>query len=353
MPKLSIHMIVHSDEQKKYLPFLFESLKKQTFTDWEMLIIDNSSGASVVKMASDLMTEIGRPFRVVDAGGNVGFAAGHNLAYKNLHTNYFLLLNPDMYLSPEVIGNMVHFLDEHNETANVSVRLMRWDFEKGLEGFTSFIDAIGIRLFRNRRAVEWLTREQWTKESENADVRKIFDKPAIEVFGASGAFVMYRRSCIAKVLLPGENIFDPTYHSYKEDLDLAYRLRNAGFTSYVILNSVAYHDRTGAGPRNLGDIAAIKNKKTMPFYVSFHSYKNHIRTLYKNEYWQNFLLDAPFILWYEIKKFGFFVVTQPSIVLKGWKEIFQHLSYTRSARASIVKTRKMHWKGIRRWFLFE
>jgi len=353
MPRLSIHMIVHSESQKKYLPLLFESLKKQTFTDWEMIIIDNSSGASVVKMATDLMTEIGRPFRVVDAGGNVGFAAGHNLAYKNSTANYFLLLNPDMYLMPEVVDNMVQFLDEHTETANVSVRLMRWDFEKGLQGFTNDIDAIGIRLFRNRRAVEWLTRETWSQESESADVRKIFEKPAIEVFGASGAFVMYRRSCINKVLLPGENIFDPTYHSYKEDLDLAYRLRNAGFTSYVILNSVSYHDRTGAGPRNLGDLAAIKNKKTMPFYVSFHSYKNHIRTLYKNEYWQNFLMDAPFILWYEFKKIGFFLLTQPSIVFKGWKEIFQHLSYTRSARAVVVKNRKMHWKGIRRWFLFE
>jgi len=353
MPKLSVHMIVHSDEQKKYLPFLFESLKKQTFSDWDMIVIDNSSGASVVQMVEEGMKEVGKPTRVIDAGGNIGFASGHNLAYKNSHAMYFLPLNPDMYLMPNVFENMVRFLDEHHETAAVSVRLMRWDFEKGLEGFTSLIDAIGIRLFRNRRAVEWLTREQWVKDSESADVRKLYDKKVTEVFGVSGAFVAYRRSCIEKVLLPDNNLFDPTYHSYKEDLDLAYRLRNAGFTSYVLLDSVAYHDRTGAGPRNMGDLAAIKNKKTQSFYVSFHSYKNHLRTLFKNEYWQNVLIDFPFIFWYELKKFGFFLITKPSIVFKGWKEIFAHLGYTKAARRAIRATRKMHWKGIRRWFLFE
>ncbi|OGH67369.1 MAG: hypothetical protein A3B90_01625 [Candidatus Magasanikbacteria bacterium RIFCSPHIGHO2_02_FULL_41_13] len=353
MSKLSIHMILHSDQQKKYLPFLFESLKRQTFSDYEFILIDNSSNADVIRVAEDELKKIGCPYKVLDAGGNVGFSAGHNLAYKNSNTAYFLLLNPDMYLNKDVLANMLAFLDVHHDTSNVSVRLMRWDFDHGVEGFTNDVDAIGIRLFRNRRAVEWLTGEAWTQENSSLDVQKIFGKSATEVFGASGAFVMYRRASIEKVLLPGENIFDPTYHSYKEDLDLAYRLRNAGFTSYVILNTVAYHDRTGAGPRNLGDAAAIKNKKTQPYYVSFHSYKNHIRTLYKNEYWQNFLLDFPFILWYELKKFGFLLLTNPKVVIVGWKEIFAYLSYTNKAKKAIRTTRKNHYQGIRRWFLFE
>lgn len=346
-------MILHSDEQQKYLPFLFESLQNQSFIDYEFILIDNSSHAGVIDMAETELKKLSKPYRILDAGGNVGFAAGHNLAYKATHTQYFLLLNPDMYLQSNVLENMLNFLDAHHDTSNVSVRLMRWEFEKAKEGFSNNVDAIGIRLFRNRRAVEWLTREEWKKDSENSDVQKIFDKSAIEVFGASGAFVIYRRASIEKVLLPEGNLFDPTYHSYKEDLDLAYRLRNAGFTSYVLLDTVAYHDRTGAGPRNLGDAAAIKNKKKQPYYVSFHSYKNHIRTLYKNEYWQNFLIDLPFILWYEIKKFGFLLLTNPKVIFLGWKEIFAHFGYTNKARHAIRMTRKNHYQGIRRWFLFE
>jgi GT2 family glycosyltransferase len=225
---------------------------------------------------------------------------------------------------------------------------MRWDFEA--KQFTSDIDAIGIRLLRNRRAVEWLTRERWAKDSLSKDVCEMYDKKTIEVFGVSGAFPMYRKSALDKLLLPGGNIFDPTYHSYKEDLDLAYRLRNAGYTSYVLLDAVAYHDRTAAGPKTLGDVAAAKNKRLQSKYVRFHSYKNHLRTLYKNEYWQNFLLDSPFILWFELKKFVYYLLTSPLILFKSWWEIFIDFKYMREAKKAIHASRKMYWKGLRRWF---
>ncbi|KKQ39061.1 MAG: Glycosyl transferase family 2 [Candidatus Magasanikbacteria bacterium GW2011_GWA2_37_8] len=218
------------------------------------------------------------------------------------------------------------------------------------EGFTSQIDAVGMKLYRNRRAVEWLTRQEWAKDSENKEVREIYGKPVREVFGVSGAFPMYRKNLLDKVLLPGNNLFDPTYHSYKEDLDLAYRLRNAGYVSYVLLDAVAYHDRTGAGPKEMGDWAALKNKKKQSYFVQYHSYKNHLRTLYKNEYWQNILMDFFPIVWYELKKLGYLLLINPSIIFKGWVEIIKDRSYTRSARVKILASRKMYWKGIRRWF---
>jgi len=221
--------------------------------------------------------------------------------------------------------------------------------ESAKVGFTSQIDAIGIRLFRNRRAVEWLTKQTWAKDSDCQEVREIFDKQVQEVFGVSGAFPIYRKAITDKVLLPGDNIFDPTYHSYKEDLDLAYRLRNAGFVSYVLLDTVSFHDRTGAGPKAMSDFAAATNKVKQPYFVSFHSYKNHLRTLYKNEYWQNVLIDFPMIFWYELKKFGYLLVFSPTVIINGWLEIFKTWGYMQSARTAILKSRRLHWKGIRRW----
>lgn len=363
MSKLSINVIVYSQKETKYIPFLFDSLAKQTFQDWEMIIVDNASDGDVLFVAETEIKKLGKPYRILRQSANIGFAAGHNAAYKETKTPFVLLLNPDMYLLPDVLEKMVKFLEDHPQTATVSARLMRWDFERvsamtGGEtllkqaeaGFTSDIDAIGIRLFRNRRAVEWLTLERWAKDSDNPEIRKMYEKKILEVFGVSGAFPMYRKTLIDTVLLPDEHLFDPTYHSYKEDLDLAYRLRNAGFTSYILLNAVAYHDRTGAGPKKMNDWAAIKNKKVQSAFVRYHSYKNHLRTLYKNEYWQNVLLDLPFIAWYELKKGIFLLLIDPKVVLRGWKEILQHVSYTKKAHRTIVKGRKMYWKGIRRWF---
>lgn len=362
MTKLTINLVVYNGE--KYIPYLLESLKNQTFKDFEMIVIDNASTDRTVEFIESGLENSGINYRLIKNSTNVGFSPGHNQAFKEVKTPYFILQNVDMYLMPDVLEKMINFLDAHPDTAAIAPRLMRWDFERvtaafqvgsGLvsaarEGFTSQIDAIGMKLFRNRRAVEWLTRQEWAKDGEDKEVKMIYEKTVQEVFGVSGAFPMYRKSLLDKVLLPGDNLFDPTYHSYKEDLDLAYRLRNAGFVSYVLLDAVAYHDRTGAGPKEMGDLAAIKNKKRQSYFVSYHSYKNHLRTLCKNEYWQNFLLDFAPIFWYEFKKFGFLLFTNPKVIFNGWVDIIRNWSYTRSARKAIVESRKMYWKGIRRWF---
>lgn len=361
MKKLTVNLVVQDGE--KYIPFLFSSLKGQTFKDWELLVWDNASTDKTVELIEGEMKDSGISYRIIKNNENIGFSGGHNILYKEVKTPYFLLQNVDMYLMPDTMEKLVNFLDTHPDTVSVAPRLMRWDFEKtkasftnssnisrsAESGFTSQIDAIGMKLFRNRRAVEWLTKQTWAHDSESADVREIFSKPVQEVFGVSGAFQVYRKTITDKVLLPGGYIFDPTYHSYKEDLDLAYRLRNAGFVSYVLLDSLSYHDRTGAGPKAMSDYAAVTNKFVQPYFVAFHSYKNHLRTLYKNEYWQNVFVDFPYIFWYEFKKFVYFLFFRPSIVLNGFLEIFKTRGYLQSAREVILKSRRLHWKGIRRW----
>lgn len=357
-------MIVFHEKEMKYIPYLFDSLKKQTFQDFEFLIIDNgTSGSSVVRMVEEGVKALGCEYKIVKNEENVGFAQGHNKGYKEVRSPYVLLLNPDMYLMPDTLEKMIDIMESNDKTAAVSTRLMRWDFEKvessseqsvcsqAKEGFTNQIDAIGVRLLRNRRAVEWFAQEVWDKNIESPQaLTNIFDKQILEVFGISGALAMYRKSCLDKVLLPEGNIFDPTYHSYKEDVDLAYRLRNTGYTSYVVLSSVAYHDRTAAAPKGLSDLKAAMNKGKQSEYVKLHSYKNHIRTLYKNEYWQNFVQDLPWILWFEAKKALYMLVIHPVVLFKSLKMMVQDWKYTKQARKQIVASRKMYWKGLRRWF---
>lgn len=362
MSKLSLNLVVMNEI--KYLPFLISSLKQQSFKDFEMIIVDNASDDGTPEFLERELTSAGIKYSIEKLDKNVGFAAGHNLAYKKVATLYFAILNPDMYLSVDVFEKLVAFMDHHINTASAAPRLMRWDFEKvenkkseeislsekAKYGFTDSIDAIGIRLLRNRRAVEFLTGEKWSNESISKDIQKMYSKTVAEIFGVSGALAIFRTSILNEIALFDNCIFDQTYHSYKEDLDLAYRLRIAGYVSYVLLDVVVYHDRTGAGPKKMWDLSAIKNRKSQSRFVRFHSYKNHLRTLYKNEYWQNFLLDFPFIFWYELKKFLYILFTSPAIVFQGVKEIVKTCSYMKNARKTIRNTRKMYWKGLRRWF---
>ncbi|MFA6424364.1 MAG: glycosyltransferase family 2 protein [Candidatus Magasanikbacteria bacterium] len=353
MQKLSVHLVVWNGA--KYIPFLFESLRKQTCKDWFLYIVDNDSKDNTIELIKKELENFSVPYKFVVNPTNNGFAGGHNQVYRDTDSEYFLLLNQDMYLQPDCLDKMVVFLDDNKDVAAVSPRLMKWDFAKiateGLEkSFSNQIDALGLKIFRNRRVIEQYTQCNWD------DVKKDYRfhgndnviKP-LEVFGASGAFPMLRRSAMQQVAFDGSQFLDESYHAYKEDVDLSYRLQSAGFKSYILLDIVAYHDRTGAGPKGMDDKSAIQNKKNQSPWVQYHSYKNHLRTLYKNEYWRNVTLDFPWILWYELKKFAFLLLFDRK-VLAGLKEVWQGREDLKSKRKQINKIKKADYKSLRKWW---
>ncbi|MEK7189943.1 MAG: glycosyltransferase family 2 protein, partial [Patescibacteria group bacterium] len=260
--------------------------------------------------------------------------------FKTTDGEYVLLLNQDMYLSPDCLEKLLNFLDSHHEAAAVSPRLMKWDFANG--EFTNIIDTLGLKIFKNRRVMDWLAGEEW---QENVIPAKA--EIQLEVFGISGALPMYRRAALETVSFSNGDFFDASYHSYKEDVDLAYRLASAGFKSYVLSDAVAYHDRAGVGPKTMNDAAALANKKTQSTWVKYHSYKNHLMTLYKNEYWQNFLLDFFWILWYEVKKFVYFLLLDRGVLI-GLKEIWKMRKELKENRKWIIKKRKISWVEMRK-----
>lgn len=332
----------------RYIPYLFQSLKEQTFADWELTVLDNASDDETAPLIVKELTNFPKPHRLIKNTSNTGFAAGHNRLFRAEASDYFLLLNQDMYLGADCFSKIVAFLDAHPAAAAATPRLMKWEFsalaECGLQAsFSVYIDALGIKVFRNRRAIEQFTKQAWII------VKKTIPTGVLEVFGVSGALPFFRRSAVAEVAFSDGTMFDETYHSYKEDLDLAWRLRARGFRAYVILDAIAYHDRSGAGPKESDDLSAAINKRHQASWVKYHSYKNHLRTFYKNEYWQNLLLDFPWIVWYELKKFCFFLLFDRGI-LKGLGEIWQTRKDLIDKRLQIKKLRKAGWREMRKWW---
>lgn len=347
MARLTVQLVTWNGA--KYIPYLFRSLREQTYTDWELVVLDNASNDNTVQLIEKELANFPRSHRLIKNTNNAGFAVGHNELFRAGAADYILLLNQDMYLEANCLQKMTDFLDTHLTAAAVAPRLMKWNFSalatSGLAAsFSADIDALGIKVFCNRRAVEQFTQQTWVV------IKKLMPTSGIlEVFGVSGAFPLFRRSAISAVAFPDGQMFDETYHSYKEDLDLAWRLRARGGESFVLLDTVAYHDRAGAGPKEENDLAAALNKQKQTSWVKYHSYKNHLRTLYKNEYWQNFLLDFPWIAWYELKKFCFFLFFDRS-VLKGLAEVWQARKDLRIKRLQIKKLRKINWREMRKWW---
>jgi GT2 family glycosyltransferase len=356
MYKLSVHLVTWNGA--KYVPFLFNSLRQQTFTDWTLIVLDNNSADNTLELIKKELNTFPVQYKIIANKENRGFAGGHNEAFKQSNAEYVLLLNQDMYLMPDCLEKVVMFLDQNYETASVSPRLMKWDFNElneapttpnpssGRRGsleksFTNQIDALGLKVYRSRRVVEQYTQQNWP------ELKNKLPAEVLPVFGVSGALPVFRRSALTIVAYKGGGIFDESYHSYKEDVDLAFRLAAGGYKSFVLLDTVAYHDRSAAGAKQGDDASAIANKKKQSELVKYHSYKNHLVTLYKNEYWQNFTLDFPWILWYELKKFVYFFLFDRK-VLGGLKGLF---TKDLAQKRQLIKSfRRVSWQEMRKWW---
>lgn len=342
--KLSVHLVTWNGA--KYVPFLFDSLRKQSFKNWELLVIDNNSTDGMVEAMKKELVNFSVQHELVENKTNLGFAGGHNMAFKKTNGEYILMLNQDMYLASDCFEKLVACLDTHSSIAVVSPRLMKWNFvesEKNLvNSFTDQIDTLGLHVYRNRRVVEQYAGQQWEVVKN-----KLPNLNVLRVFGVSGALPVFRRSALQEVVFPEERaVFDQSYHAYKEDVDLAFRMAACGLQAAILLDAVAYHDRSAAGPKQNSDKAAISNKKEQSQWVKYHSYKNHLMTLYKNEYWQNVTLDFPWILWYELKKFVYFLIFDRA-VLSGLREVWLLRQSLKKKRKFIKHARKLSWRAMR------
>lgn len=345
--KLSIHLVTWNGE--RYIPYLFDSLRRQTQKDWFFFILDNGSTDKTVALMRNELSTLGVAYTLIELTENSGFAAGYNRLFKESRAEFQLILNQDLFLRPDCIERVIQFASLHPEYSALSPRLMKWNFsmiDQGVEKtLTDTVDALGMQIFRRRRVLEQYGGESWELLCERLHTAQ----DRLSVFGVSGAMALFTYDALRAVEFLDKTVFDESYGSYKEDVDLAFRLQSAGFSSAVVLNATAYHDRSSAGPATVSDVDAAKNKRIQHTYIRYKSYKNHLMTLIKNEYWQNFLLDLPMIIWYELKKMVWYLWYDPSI-LRGWREVWRYRDTLKRHRAWIRAHRRVSWKDMRRWW---
>jgi GT2 family glycosyltransferase len=270
------------------------------------------------------------------------------------------MLNQDIILEPNFLEVIVKFLDAHPDVGAVTGKLLRWDFLNNKK--TNQLDSAGLKIFKNHRVVE-LGAGQTDSDKWNISQ---------EVFGVSGAAPIYRRKALEDVAIPRSSTlrsaffrvaqqsrtndpladereyFDVDFFSYKEDVDLAYRLRLFGWRAWFLPEARAYHDRTarGSGEKN---IDAARQRKSKSAFVNYHSYKNHLFFLAKDVpagVWRRYGYR---IKWYEFKKFVYLLIFE-SRTLGSLREFFKKLPKMRKKRKWIQKNKKVGVAEIKRWF---
>ncbi len=98
-PLVSI-LIVSYNSKEDLIP-LFHSINKQTYRNLEIVLVENGTQSS--ESCLDILEF---PFKYIPSG-NIGFAAGNNLALKHSNGTYVCLVNPDTILDFKVIDKLL------------------------------------------------------------------------------------------------------------------------------------------------------------------------------------------------------------------------------------------------------
>ena len=254
MPRVVVSLVTHNESRdvERLLPTLFA----QTFRDVSLVAVDNRSedGTRAALAAARKVSPV--PMEIVASRENLGFTGGHNVGIGRaleLGAEWVLVLNADVVLAPDYLERLLADAGRpgHEWVGAMTGKILRAE-GPGLDP-TGVLDTVGLRMTRSGRHFDVGSGEPDTGR---------WDRPA-EVFGVSGCVAFYRVAALADVRI-STGFFDDDFFVYREDVDLAWRLRGRGWAARCVPSAVAWHRR-----RNLPE-----RRRAMAPVANLHSVKN-------------------------------------------------------------------------------
>lgn len=249
MKKASV--IILNWNGKQLLEEFLPSIIKYTNHDIaDIVIADNASS----DLSLTFIRENYPSLSIIELAENYGYAAGYNNALDKIHTEYSILLNSDVEVTPNWLEPLIDFLDTNRQVASVQPKILaqkKKDYFEYAGASGGFIDKYGYPFCRGR-----------IFDSVEKDVNQ-YNQPS-NIFWASGACLVIRTDIYK--LVGG---LDSSFFAHMEEIDLCWRLNARGFKVTCIPQSAVYH----VGGATLAEESP---KKT------FLNFRNNLLMLYKN-----------------------------------------------------------------------
>lgn len=218
MTGIDISVIILNFNTKELTKVCIERLLQSKIGSFSMEIIvcDNASTDYTDRMVKKEFPGV----VFIQNGANVGFAAGNNPGIRKAKGRYVLLLNSDTEVNADTLAAMIRFMDNHPRCGASTCTLLLMDGSMDPachRGFPTPWNALtyfskleklfpGIPLFSGYH--------QLYKDVSLAH----------EVDSISGAFFLVRREVVDAV-----GMLDEAFFMYGEDIDWAYRIKQAGW----------------------------------------------------------------------------------------------------------------------------
>jgi GT2 family glycosyltransferase len=181
----------------------------------EVFVVDNNSRDG----SADMVEQEFPAARLIRSAVNLGFGAANNQAFALAAGRYIVLLNSDAFLEPEALRRSIAYMDADPRIGLGGARLIGRDgsWQASARLFPSLLNDF---LSLSGLAAKFPKSRFFGRQDHTWDAQ---DRP-IDTDWVPGAYSIVRRTVLHQV-----GCFDETFFLYYEEVDLCFRIKQAGY----------------------------------------------------------------------------------------------------------------------------
>jgi GT2 family glycosyltransferase len=233
MPQISV--IILNWNGKHFLEDCLGAIRRQTFRDFEAILVDNGSTDGSVEYVRRQFPEV----TLLALSNNLGFAGGNIAGYDQARGSIVALLNNDTEAHPDWLAEIHKASQTYPDAGSFASKMMYFDERGRVENCGFDVGIAGSTIDLGRDEADG---PGWCQPRK--------------VFGACGGAVAYRRGMLQEI-----GFLDPDFFMTYEDVDLSFRAQLRGFACVYVPGAIVYHRYRAT------------NRKT-PFRQVFYSQRN-------------------------------------------------------------------------------
>jgi len=220
---------------------------------FEIIVVDNASPQAGVERLKEEFPKI----KLFRSSQNIGFAAANNMGFRESAGDYVLFLNPDTRLVGPTLNILMNYIQTLQDAGIIGCKMLNTDLSVQITSIQKFPTILNQVVTSERLQLRWPSCPIW-------NIGPLFSEQTqpIKVEVIPGACMLLRRSVFEQV-----GMFSEDYFMYAEDLDLNYKLKQAGYVNYYIGEAtIVHHGGRSSSQQRVNQWATMMKYRAMTRY---------------------------------------------------------------------------------------
>lgn len=231
-----------------------DSLKQVTYSNYEILLVDNGSTDGSAEFLREYYPEI----EIIENKKNLGFTGGCNIGIKKAMSygaDYILLLNNDVAVEPDFLDEMISVARINENIGILGTKINYYDDPDKIWAAGGFINY-------------WICLVAYYRMNKPDTERNSHEK---DVDFVSGCAMLIKADVFQKI-----GLLDERYFAYFEDVDICLMAKKNGYGVRYVPSAKIYHKVSKTSGGALSPFSLYYNTRNKLLFLSKHFYMPQI-----------------------------------------------------------------------------